>query len=690
MSMQVRTYLPSDVNAADKTALMQVSQQIVQQNTTLIDRFVAVNRQQISISGSDYRDRRLQMGDDLTMRYQYNQGREKLGLDVYPTGGALQNSTTSDTNLDGYVCWIHGQPNYPYDKNPLGLLACGPFALLLNGYVLEQSFQPRSYFSGTNCMGYTVMFGKTALLCNSYTGDKEQLNPLMSMSNLKKPHLMVPDAAGSYPPGVEIDNTEQAALPKKFGYWIFDWDSIYNPANFVKRGNPGDFNYGGYRWNNPQGWYPTMNNYPSSKLGAPNMGIGIYFPDTRPGKSPFVPKGQNTIGTIPSAGAPPLGSVVPTVDVFFGEFYDRGRYMTVVQSWNVAQMPNQSIAANNTPLIFGWLDPQVGYSTGNGSSMQFDLTPAKTRPAPDFGNVNGPNPAMMGPHDYFSVTGNDSAGNPLGNALTPQQAAQIKAWATANQNTLSVFVNQQSQDALAVINQLTAPQMQADVAWAHMLAAILRLYNRNVFLYTTGIYVYWANDLIEYATNAATDPNYASEPVYPPVLGPQPAYTYTLVTESQSQNGILSGSGVTETTFNLTLLLDTIPNTQAMIQAYRDLVSHGNDYLSGLISDAYTTVLTGYSADNHGNYIATFNIIANTLPTDAAHKVWGPATVAAILGQLTPIMTQTMTQYDQLQQQLTAIMARTPPTLTPFPDIGTDISDFSYSKFQNWDYNQNP
>jgi hypothetical protein len=442
MSLQVDARLPADVNSTDKGALLQVAGQIIQGHSSLLDRFIANNRQQNSLSGLGYRADNMRIGDDLRARYTYNNGVEKLLIDVYPTGGALELDTTSDTNLDGYVLWIHGEPVYPV-QSPTGIVPVGPYAVFMNGYLLEESVQPSNYFQGGNCSAYAMLFGKTALLCASYTGDVEKMNDLINAGNFKLPFKMTPDSPGQYDAGDEIDGTNQPKVAKKFNYGLFDWMNGHNTCSFIQQGNPGDYNYGGYRWNDYTLWKGaedwSSNSQGQAHIGNPYVWGGIYFPDVRDGKSPLKPKDQNFIGTVGT-----VDSFAPCFDCFVAEFYDRGKYMTVTQSWNVPQRPNQSIAANNTPLLFAEMDYQIGYSTGLGSNMGFNLKASQTKDKPDyakahinFGGVivlsgDSPNPSLMGPHDYFKLSGSDNAGKGPGSALTDDQQAQVAAWKTAN------------------------------------------------------------------------------------------------------------------------------------------------------------------------------------------------------------------------------------------------------------------
>ena len=427
MSMQVDVRVPADASSADRNALVVVAHGIVQSNGSLLDRFIANNRQQVSISGRDYHTNNLTVGNDLRARYHYNGGQEKLFLDVYPTGGMETQATTTELNLDGYIAWIHGEGLGPRENliTPDGVpLKPSPYMIILNGYQIEKDFLPK--LQETHCAFYPILFGRTAMLCGSQQ-DKEKKNFLLKEKTLKPPNTVIPPQGwGKYPDGSAPDGTDQSNEPKYLGYWLFDWENAFNPWQYTNN-----------KENGPDLWLnwasSFMINLPGAYIGIPKGTRGCYFRDAQ--KSPLKPKGQNKISIL---DATPAGPQIVTrgYDLFIGEFYDRGKFRVVSQSWTHASQPRTTIKINDSPLIYGIGYLHDGYASSNGG-MKFDLAAATTKAGPK-GSYDD---ALIGPHDkvYTSIVAQPDRDpdkpNPLFQyntwGLSEAQDDQLLAWANA-------------------------------------------------------------------------------------------------------------------------------------------------------------------------------------------------------------------------------------------------------------------
>ena len=731
VSMQVEVKVPTGSSNAEQHVLVERAHSIVNESATGIDRFMTNNRQQISLTGTDYYDKSTKINDVLHARHRWNHGQEKLNLEVYPDGGGEKPNSKTDTNLDGFMVWIHAQPNYPNDVDRNGAqLPLGPWTILMNGYVLEDNWQPRQFFDENNAAYYAVMFGPTALLCTSLM-DKDDKNFVIHNSGLKLPRKLIPPGFGKTKDGVSPSGVSQPARDDMFGYYMFDWLNANNPCSYIKGGNPNTGQPTNFRWDDPLfaqkvNVYADPNSPPHFGKKIVPMG-GIYFPDTRKDKSPLEPRGGNTLGTAPAQGADALGWYTPCMDVFYGEFYDRGKYMSVVQSWTISPEPNTSLAANSKPILFGRLDNQAGYSTGNGSNIPFNLDPSYTKKTTAEGNDN--NQYLLGPHDGLKANDGDSAGAGPGDVLTPDQQKVVEAWRKKNYNTMKPFLDQQAKDASDMSDQIL--QMTDDVRIAHDGAWYLRAAAKDPRAYTTGIYSAWLVDVKAYLKNPddANQPNY--DPATAQLRAPQnvsgldgiivtgtlyeyandnglkivlndkiTSYEivnfYLAIPHRQDYQKIQATAGIPNYDPN-TLLFDVnmfnLANTNelnAHVQGDKVTLVESEDYYDtsgsgGIMHDAHSwtwKTLTGFPYDTN------YNLYDNTY-----YKVFGPSAggMDAINAQLTEFVVSTMTKYDDLKKQLQAIYDRTPPKLDPYPFTNGSIDKFKYSKFgPQFGYNQNP
>jgi hypothetical protein len=361
----------------------------------------------------------MRIGDDLRARYTYNNGVEKLLIDVYPTGGAEAGATTTELNLDGYICWIHGLPGS-------AVATPEPFTIVMNGYQIDTDFYPQT--DATHCSFYPILFGKTAMLCGSQQ-DKEKKNPLLQNKQLTPPNVVVPPQGwDNYPDGSAPDGSDQSNEPKYLGYWLFDWENVLNPWQYVNNLESGSDGI----WRNWAGSFSI--DFPGAFLGIPQGTRGCYFRDAQ--KSPLKPKGQNAISVLNAKPAGP-GLVDECYNLFVGEFYDRGKFRVVSQSWTYAPQPNRKISINDSPLIYGIAYFSYGYAPNSGGGMKFDLTPATTKEGPKGSYTD----ALIGPHDKLFTSAQQRPDKDANEAdplfqyntwgLSAAQDDQLLAWANA-------------------------------------------------------------------------------------------------------------------------------------------------------------------------------------------------------------------------------------------------------------------
>lgn len=381
VSIQINVTLPSDANRADDGVLMQTAQRIVSGQASRLHHWLNGLRRGISLSGRRYADQFMAFAD-LNARWRINNGYEKLTLDVFPVGGSQGGASVAlDTNLDGYVCWVFGEPGGPFGPTPGGLPGdVVPYNIYFNGYLIERDFTP-----ALPCGGYPILFGKTALLEPSYVGDVEHRH-IVGSTNPR--HTVIPSGGwGQYSAGPGPLGAIQPAYTKTLGYWLLDWMNIHNPCQYLDLGGGSIYD-----------WSTLGTN--QSALGPPQFTTGMYFPDPR--NSPLNPRGGNSVG----ASLSPLstwfgqGAEIVIINVFLAEFYDRGAYRTAQQSWTILPQPRRSIAVNDKPVLFGAGTWTGGFTSGSG--MFFDLDPATTK---TFTGTNAAGGAQMGPHDYLRNTG---------------------------------------------------------------------------------------------------------------------------------------------------------------------------------------------------------------------------------------------------------------------------------------------
>ena len=350
LSINRQTVLPPDASNSDAGVLMTVADEIVSGNSNMIDRFVNNARQAHSQSGRNYSHATRDL-DGVRLRHSINNGLERLDMVVSPFGGSSQSNHQTDTNLDGYIVWVSSQ----YQLTINGVAQPIPSVrILMNGYLIEEAFTPETH-SG----GYVFAFGKTALVLPSLAQSLTDANPLIADPDYAKPSSVLPSPGWGTNTGDALDNTALDKQPRKLGYWLFDWTNPYNPGQYVNVTN----SYGAppvyQAWQSGTGW-----EFP---LGQLQLTKGIYFPDTT--KSILLPRGQNGIACIPSSNPDNTG----IVDVFFGEFFDRGKYRVVKKSWTLTAKPGSTISVNDYPnrYLGSTLFTSYGYT---GAGVMMDLS----------------------------------------------------------------------------------------------------------------------------------------------------------------------------------------------------------------------------------------------------------------------------------------------------------------------------
>ena len=447
LSVQISYVLPPDAGDQDVGTLSHVAQNILAAQSGALDRFIAINRQQASISKLTYADRFLKF-DSMEARWRLNYNTERLDVRVFPTGGGATQQVLVERNLDGYVAWIYCEPNH----GSTGTASTyGPFDIYMNGYLIEHKFAPD--LSATRTGGYVMLFGKTALRAQSYVGSVEHKNPLTKNPLLAQPLVVVPPPSwGDYAAGTGPDGaTPQAAIPKELGYWLFDWDNPHNPFQFttIPYATPSPTN----AWAATP-WY-ARHTPGFQQPGDPTVTMGKYFPD--PTRSPLKPAGMNGVSVFPALDT--SGYAQETYSMVVAEFYDRGKYRVVTQSWTHPARGGSSFKVNDSPLLYAGYVSGEGYVASANIDAQFDLSPERAKEGP-----NG-NDTLIGPHDHaYNVQGVTlyTAG------LTPDQIAKINKWNQDYNAEYSAF-------SAPIIQQIVAIDAQIDAVETRMTTYITNI-----------------------------------------------------------------------------------------------------------------------------------------------------------------------------------------------------------------------
>lgn len=350
-----------------------------------ISQFMLGQRQMGIILPASYKQKNY---SDLALEYQRLGNQEILTLTAFPdTENPNPEVITVDLNYDGYVAWIHEQNIANSTINGVQNIV-GPFDIFFNGCLIESNFQPAH-----NVGGYVLLFGKTALLAESYQDDKgRKKNDLITSNPTSVLQPVIPRPGwGDWPDGKSPTGVAQNKMVKELGYWIFDFENPFNPCNYLQAGSH----------------YETWEQLTQNDGLPIKFTKGLWFEFAE--KSPLDFKGPNNVICALVSPTSTVSEVLVN-GVFIAEFYDRKKMRTVTQSWKYAG----NISVNDSPLIWG-----QGYTDGgffNGAAMKFDLTPASNKPD----NTT----TLLGPHDGLKTIGQIDTET----GLSPGDQAILDAW----------------------------------------------------------------------------------------------------------------------------------------------------------------------------------------------------------------------------------------------------------------------
>ena len=694
LTIQVDVKLPSDSNEADVATLLVVAQGLIDNHEPRLNHWINGMRQEHSISGRDFSIRHFDL-DGLQMRWAMNSGQEKMNLTLYPALQIALGGFVPDINQDGYVCWVHYDQGYGR-VDPSGQpVKQGPYNIFFNGYLIEQSYTPLGPTGG-----YPILFGSTALLCDSYVGTIEKKDPLLNDTSLKQPFKVTPpNGWGTPPDGAAPDGTVQnfkgQQIPRTLGYWIFDWDNTFNPCRYLR--SPAPINLkGDYRWYNWDNVGIDTLGHQDARLPLPQFNKGMYFKTAS--KSPLASYKTNNVGAINVQANPPGGAQI--VDVWIAEFYDRGKFRSVTQSWTLAPGP-LTYLVNDYPLIFGSAVIFDTYGTDN-TGIIFNLDPKQTRlgPGQDPPQLDSQGHALpqgdeglLGPHDGIQ-SGGGGSGYP---GLNDDEISVYIGW----QNQIAQIYSDFNTRISALLKPLLQHRTKLQLSYGfnyklaivgRSLAGQTQRYEKIFSDYNT---LYLKPDG---KTHYTVQGPYTNTTLYPP---PTPVVVATAVTE------FADGKTPNQTTISYGAAQQYWVNTSYALSSFE--VNAVEPVQSPLVSN-YQTIVPGtqYSrmtGDPYGQ---------NTVYTGAQYQV-DPAYTAGLAAQafaqgdddvfgpfpdytnmLKAIDTQVNTWGDDLlhtDDQITALENQKPPALPPIPDLGDDsIEKFEYSNItisgDNWSYQQ--
>ena len=625
---------------------MDVASELIGNQSNQIDRFINNARQSHSQSGRNYSHATRDL-DGVRLRHSINNGFERLDMQVFPYGGSTTSASAAETNLDGYIVWVHGEPGYPNTINGRPYTP-SPYTIIMNGYLIEQSFTPT--LSEGHSGGYLFVFGKTALLGPSLAQALDGANPLIGDSNFKPPFNLIPSPGWGSNGGSGLDGTSLAKQPRELGYWLFDWLSDYNPAQYINMQS----SYGQPPiWSK---WTEAFQNtqYVTQFLGPLTLNQGIYFPNA--GKSILTPNGGNGVKVLPVNSS--SGNMV---DVLFGEFYDRGKYRVVKQSWTIPAAPGKAIKANDYPNRFLFRQSYDAYSY-NGLVANFDISASYTK-----------NPANLqdgGPNDLMSSFG-DVTSPTVDYSLTDAQKDQVAAWKAQCQQVINNYDRTVIPQITALYNQIQA--QQNDVTQAHKAAFLVRYLSGDATLFAQ----YFPNDYPALYTD--------SQGVkHPNAGGPPAALMPFTLSVTLYHNMVVSSSTGPDQEFwmNLTLSYDQ----------YVTGTSLGLNNPNFFPPYNYAKQ-TSDNVDSQGNGTITNTIITKNLQTDYginpsppptdpnALTNIGPGTPSELIAMGTAYIKSVMDPYNVLVKQYNDLVNQPFPTLPTFPNLGNDLSNFKYEKF---------
>lgn len=383
-----------DANSREQVAAK--ADQIIREHWGDISQFILGQRQMGMVLPASYKRKDYVR---LSLEYQRLSNQETIVLTAYPET-LNPNPTTLDmeVNFDGYFMWAHCEAN-PFSTDGAIIngsdFVPGPFDVFFNEYLLEEKFAPARPFGG-----YLLLFGKTALLCESLQ-DRDHKNTILENApSRERPRLVTPPPGwGKYNAGVTAAGVVQPEIDRILGYWMFDFQNPCNPClSLVDSISPNNT----VAWNDRAG--------PNGR-GNPNITKGLWFED--PLKSILDPRGANNTFYF---GLSPGGKSgeVPLIGACFSEFYDRSSGRNVQQSWSKDYDGRRFITVNDRPLRWGSGYQGSGFFGGSGVTV--DLTPNKA------------DNKALGAHDGVDGTfGNGGTGG-LEQFLSPEDLAKYNLW----------------------------------------------------------------------------------------------------------------------------------------------------------------------------------------------------------------------------------------------------------------------
>jgi hypothetical protein len=369
----------------DQGQIVDIAQRIISRRWGDISQFINAQRQQGIVLPANYKSVSY---PDMDLEYTRIGKQETLNMMIYPeqeSSEEKQGHNYVNVNYDGYVAWVHWQQRELINGVPY---VVGPFDIFLNDYLLIEKFVPRN-----PCGAYVVLFGKTALLCESYQDDDGRTNNKLIQSNPRDtiPAVQPRGGWGFYPNGSSPTGVPQNNVTKQLGYWIFDNTNPLSPTDYI----------GG------QGYYQTWDEL-TQNTGVIVFSEGLWFETAE--DCPIQYQGGNTLSWQVSPTG--VSGEVRVAGFGIAEFYNRTNFRNVTQSW-VSSLPttDDTLAINDSPII--WLS---GYNEGgfwNGSRIDFDLTPGDDDTA---SNIHG------SVSDHSDVPPNGGPG------LSDDETAKLNQW----------------------------------------------------------------------------------------------------------------------------------------------------------------------------------------------------------------------------------------------------------------------
>lgn len=628
LPIQTRRIIDASQNFFDTTVNPDAAgDQVVNYYSASIGNFVATQRRDYA-SGINQQQNRFFTLPGLAMRYENNQGMERLTLVAQPESFVSGGNQVLDTNLDGYIVWVHSEVGYPNLINFEPTIG-GPYDIFLNGYKIYEGFKITQENSA-----FVIMFGLTALRCHSL---EDKTNPLLTntsygptaLGNASVNDIIPPRkdiAASNAPDGAVVPRHKDEPL-----YPIFNWNDALNPCTLISTGGTGSYT----RWEIFIGSSAT-----------PQVTNGVHFKD--PMKSPLVKDGPNFITVLlqPGASAPELLSI----SIIFAEFYDRKTTDVVQQSWNYNSIPGQAIIANDKPLYFGCVEVNGGsflsLSTG------FDLTKGATNSQDDC-LLSGLDDALTG--ESASLVG-----------LTATQQAAITAYTAEVRAIFAAFNASQA----PIIAALTTEVEAAFALYlnAYKLALVGRYLAADTKRYETYFPDYdqyydptpdipdsvikYANPVQDDPTNLVTEVTEVSSGgvnTFSIVYGPQQGYYLDL-------------------TVPFNALIGTLLNPYVTMVQPEYITVPGSEYGSttGGTGGLPTTIIQGQSYEQDTTY---------SFLSSPANYI-GPAQPSVLLELIDAYVSTNAPPYNIALMELEAATIAT-PTLPPIPpDAGMSIDPF--------------